>query len=246
MFSTPEELALVCAALLLAEAVYVLLGFGAGLVAVGLVALVMGDVRDVVVLLLIVNLPVEAWVVAGSWRQVRWRGVLLLLAGVAVGIPAGAWWLQGADQPFLLRLLGAVLVAAGGAFLAVPGRLTVHCPAWAAPGVGVVSGVLTGMFGTGGPPLVLYYQLAGTDKAAFRGGLMTIFLAMGLLRLPTYGILGLITVERMLSALLLLPLVAAGAWLGQRVHVRLDEAAFRRLVSVALALIGILLLVGGG
>ena len=59
--------------------------------------------------------------------------------------------------------------------------------------VGLSSGLLTGLFGTGGPPLVLYYQLSGADKAAFRGNLMAIFLLMTLVRVPSYAGMGLIT-----------------------------------------------------
>jgi uncharacterized membrane protein YfcA len=38
------------------------------------------------------------------------------------------------------------------------------------------------------------------------------------------------------------PAVLLGAWIGNRIHLRIDEAVFRRLVSAALVLIGALLL----
>ena len=46
----------------------------------------------------------------------------------------------------------------------------------------------------------------------------------------------------MLSALTVFPAVLLGAWLGNRIHVRISEEAFRRVVSGALVAIGILLL----
>ena len=54
--------------MLLAEAVYVLFGFGAGLIAVGSLAMVMRQVTDVVVLLLLTNLPPELYVVGTERR----------------------------------------------------------------------------------------------------------------------------------------------------------------------------------
>lgn len=242
VFASAWQLGAACLVLAAAEAVYVLLGFGAGMIAVGGLVLLMPEVRDVVVLLLLVNLPAEAWVVRTSWSNISWRGVATLFAGVMVGIPIGTWILDQGDPSVLLVLLGAVLVVVGGGFLVLGGGRAHPLPRWTAPPVGLVSGVLTGLFGTGGPPLILYYQLAGAPKAAFRGNLMAVFLLMTLVRVPSYVGFGLVTLPRLWSALLVLPAVLAGAFIGNRIHLRLEEATFRRLVSAALVVIGILLL----
>lgn len=245
VFGSPWQFLVVCLVLVAAEAIYVLLGFGAGLIAVGSLALVLPDVRDVVVLLLLVSLPAELLVVTTSLREIRWRGVALLMVGIAIGIPIGGWMLGWGDPGLLLRALGLVLLAVGGVFLVSPATRSRPWPDWVSPPVGLVSGLLTGLFGTGGPPLVLYYQLAGIDKAAFRGNLMAIFLFMSLVRLPSYAGLGLITAERVTSSLLVLPAVLTGAWLGHRLQLRIDERTFRRMVSIALLVLGVLLIVGG-
>jgi uncharacterized membrane protein YfcA len=242
VFSTPLEFAVVCLALAFAEAVYVLLGFGAGLIAVGSLALIIPELRDVVVMLLLVNLPAELFVVGSSWRRIEWRGVTLIFIGIVVGIPLGTWFLKAGEPDFLLVLLGLVLVVAGSAFLAAPRPGSRHVPRWLAPPTGLISGVLTGLFGTGGPPLIFFYQLRGVDKAAFRGNLMAIFLLMTLVRVPSYAAFGLITWPRLVSAVAVLPAVLFGAWIGNRIHLQLEEDSFRRLVSVALVAIGIVLL----
>lgn len=245
LFSSPAELLLVALIVAAAQAVYVLLGFGAGLVSVGCLVLLLPDVRDAVVLLLLVCLPAELGVVRSSWKSISWRGVAALLVGIGAGIPLGAWLLRFGKPSFLLVVLGAFLVLSGVAFLRSPSARRGGWPPWVAPGVGLVSGVLTGLFGTGGPPLVLYYRASGADKAAFRGNLMAVFLLQTAVRVPVYALLGLIAAAHLVSALLLLPAVALGAWLGHRVHLGLAESGFRRLVSAALLLIGLLLLVPG-
>lgn len=229
--------------LVVAEAVYILFGFGAGLIAVGALAALMPEViQDVVVLLLLVNLPAELYVVARSWREIVWRGVLLICLGIAAGIPLGTLVLQWGRPLFVLSLLGGFLVLAGLAFLLLPRRTEVRWPGWASAGAGLVSGLLAGMFGTGGPPLILYYRLSGLKKAAFRGNLMAIFLVITLVRLPTYGVLGLITPARLWSALAVIPAVLLGALIGNRVHLELEEQTFQRLVAAALLLLGAVLL----
>lgn len=236
---------LAAAALILggAAAVYVLLGFGAGLIAVGALALVLPELKDVVVLLLLLGLPAEAWVVVTQRRSIRWRGVLLIAAGVVAGVPVGTWALGAADPALLVVALGAFLVVAGGGFLAAPEHRTVTWPGWSAPLVGMLSGLLSGALGTGGPPLVLYFKLSGADKAAFRGNLMAVFLLLTLVRWPSYALAGLITGPRLAAAALLLPAVLLGAVAGHRLQLDLPEARFRRLISVALVALGVVLLV---
>ena len=242
VFSSLPQFLVACVVLAFAEAIYVLLGFGAGLIAVGTLALLMPGLRDVVVLLLLVNLPAELYVVVSSRRHISWRGVLLVFVGIAVGIPLGSWLLSAGDLSLLLTLLGAVLVLAGGAFLGAPERAPRSLPRWIAPPIGLISGVLTGLFGTGGPPLIFYYRLRGLDKAAFRSNLMAIFLLMTVIRVPSYAAFGLITAPRLWSSLAVFPAVLVGAWAGNRAHLRIEETTFRRLVSVALVLIGLVLL----
>jgi uncharacterized membrane protein YfcA len=242
IFDSLPQFILVCLILTAAEMVYVLLGFGAGLIAVGTMALLLPELKDAVVLLLLVNLPAELWVVRSSWRQISWRGVLVIFVGVALGIPLGTWWLQLADARLLLVVLGVFLVAVGGIFLFSRRPRERRLEAWTTAPVGLLSGILTGLFGTGGPPLILYYQLTGADKASFRGNLMAIFLLMTTVRVPSYAIFGLITAPRLWSALAVLPAVIIGALIGNSIHLRIDESTFRRLVSAALLLIGLLLL----
>jgi len=225
-----------------AQAVYVLFGFGAGLIAVGGMALFMPEVTDVVVLLLLVCLPSELFVVSRSRKEIEWRGVLVLMLGIAAGIVLGSNVLSRTEPTFVLTLLAWFLIVAGAAFLLVPRGARLRWPAWVGAPIGLLSGLLAGLFGTGGPPLILYYQLAGVDKTRFRGHLMAIFMVMSFVRVPTYAVLGLITLPRLVSAGAILPAALLGVWLGHRIHVSISEARFRQLVSVALCALGLLLL----
>ena len=240
-FTSPLQYGLVFAVIVLAETVYVTFGFGSGLIAVGLLALFMPEVQDIVVLLLLLNLPAEIMVAAKSRQQVHWRSVAFMCSGMAIGVPVGTWVLNVCEPTFLLVILGGVLALAGGAFLAVPDR-TMAVPEALAPPTGVAAGLLGGMFGTGGPPLILFYQLRGVDKVAFRGTLMAIFMCVSIVRLPSYLVAGLITAPRLWSALVMVPALLLGMWLGNRVQVEMSEQRFRQLVSVALVIIGLMLL----
>jgi uncharacterized membrane protein YfcA len=242
IFNSWPQFGAACLILVIAEGIYVLFGFGAGLIAVGTLAVLMPEIQDVIVLLLLINLPLELWVVLKARRSITWRGVAAICAGIAVGVPLGTRILQHSEPTAILFMLGAVLVAAGLMFLSLPRGGRVRWPSWVAPPVGLISGILAGLFGTGGPPLILYYQCRGIAKTVFRGNLMAIFLLVTFVRVPTYALSGLITAPRLWSALAVMPAVGLGAWLGNRIHLNVSEASFRRLVSLALVGIGAVLL----
>jgi uncharacterized membrane protein YfcA len=135
-----------------------------------------------------------------------------------------------------------VLIAVGGVFLTMPENRGVVMPSFTGVVAGLTSGLLTGLFGTGGPPLVLFFRLQGLTKAAFRGNLMVLFLMMGVVRLPSYLALGLITPARLIAAAAVMPAVLLGGVVGHLIHVDLSERTFRRVVSGALIVLGLLLL----
>ena len=146
------------------------------------------------------------------------------------------------NSSMVLTILGGVLILVGLLFLCIPRGGRVEWPKWSGPPTGLLSGVLGGLFGVGGPPVIIYYQLSGVNKSVFRASLMAIFLLIALVRVPSYFIGGLITQARLWSALSVVPAVVIGSYIGSRIHLQLSEQKFRRAVSLVLLLIGLLLL----
>lgn len=231
-----------CLCLLVAEGVKVLLGFGGGLIAVGSLALVMPTLQDAVVLFLLITLPSELFVVFDTRKSIDWKGIVTICVGLVVGIPTGTALLSLGDASAVLAVLGLFLLVVGPLFLLLPADLSLRLPGWSGGAAGLVGGVLSGMFGTGGPPIILYFRLSGLPKAAFRGQLMAVFTVVSLVRLPSYAVGGLLTEPRLWSALCVLPVVLLGAYAGHKTQLQLDEKTFSRLVAAALAALGIMLL----
>ncbi|UCE60889.1 MAG: sulfite exporter TauE/SafE family protein [Phycisphaerales bacterium] len=241
-----------------AQVIYATVGFGAGMFAVSLMALVLPNLTGVVVVLLILTFVTEVWVLAHNWHHARIRLLGWLLPGMAVGLWTGTWILETSDVSFLKRLLGLVVIGAGVYFIlesrnrrhnqnAASGKaqLAQKTP-WLTLPLGLISGVLGAMFGTGGPPVIILLRAYGLDKAAFRSTILTYFLLMSLLRAGTYTNAGFITVDYALAAGMLLPSSLVGIIIGMIVHNRISESRFSQLVSVLLVALGILLATGAG
>lgn len=237
VFDSWTTLALAGVVLFFAEVIYVSLGFGAGLIAVGTLAFVL-PVRDVVVLLLCVTLPAELWVLYRHRHDLGLKRLSFVAGGLVVGIPVGTYVLSTSASTDLLLALGLFLIAAGAALFVLPaGKRSPHPLLGSA--VGGLSGVLGAIFGTGGPPLVVYFQWAGFDKAAFRTSLLSMFFLGTILRFPTYAVSGLLNSERIFSAVVVAPVVVAGAMVGNALHLDVPERIFRRIVCAVLMLIGV-------
>lgn len=246
-FPTLTHFAVAVAVLAIAEVVYVMLGFGAGLIAVGALATLFPNIRDVVVMLLLLNLPAETYIVVRERRTIHLPELTRTLLGIAVGIPLGAWVLKTYEPTILLPILGGLLLAFGLFFFVTIGKLgtvkEASIPKWCEVPIGLSAGLLAAMFGTGGPPLILLYQFRGVPKSLFRANLMACFFFFSLLRIPSYGLSGLLTSERITSSLLVLPAVLLGAVVGNRIHVKMSEKRFKQIVSLAIAAIGVALLI---
>jgi len=198
-------------------------------------------------LLLLVNLPTEGWV---SWRDrksISFANAGWLLPAMLLGLPLGTWLLsEVGDQAWVLTLLGVVVVLF--AVWLLWDSLRAALPKRDLPGplgsfVGLVAGILGAMFGTGGPPVILWFQLQGLGKGAFRATLLGLFLVMSITRVPTYAAAGLLTRQVFVSAAIVLPAGLLGLLLGQHLHLEIPERRFRQGVAVVLGVLGVMLAV---
>lgn len=104
------------------------------------------------------------------------------------------------------------------------------------------AGVTHGLFASGGPLLV--YGLSGRelDKARFRATLILVWLTLNAALTLVFLWQGRIQAQWP-YLLLYLPLIPLGIWIGEHLHHRIDDLAFRRWVYRLLAVAGLGLLI---
>ena len=119
----------------------------------------------------------------------------------------------------------AILLPRRGA--KVPGRL-------ATGGVGVLSGLMTGYAGMPGPPVVPYYAGRELPRATIKASMQLIFTIAASAGLASATWLGILRLELLLFAVLMLPLIIAGNRLGARVSGRISDPVWRMSVGAIL------------
>ncbi|MEZ5542833.1 MAG: sulfite exporter TauE/SafE family protein [Pseudomonadota bacterium] len=212
-------------------------GFGSGLIAIPLLAHFL-PLSFVVPMMLVLDLVASLALMGHARLQVHWNEIRDLMPPACAGMLIGAVLLVKLPREPLLIGLAVFVIFFGLRYLFnVHGERPVS-RWWALP-TGLSGGLIGAMFGTGGPPYVVYLTHRLHDKSRLRGTLSGLFMFEGALRLATFLFLGLFAQARMLEAILLaLPLTGLGLLLGHRVHTGITRRQ-------QLALIGVLLIVSG-
>jgi uncharacterized membrane protein YfcA len=90
----------------------------------------------------------------------------------------------------------------------------------------------------GGPPLHIYLLSQRLGKGAFQATTVAFFFGINWLKLGPYAWLGQLDGSNLATSLLLAPLAPVGILLGTRLHHRIDEVLFFRVVYASLLVIG--------
>jgi uncharacterized protein len=215
-------------------------GFGFSLLSITALSIVL-EPRQVIPAIFMLEVCASIHLLVTSWRDVHWQALSWLVAGCVIGTPLGVYALANAPAaPLKLGLASVVLIIAvllsrGFALKSMPGLLGIS-------GTGLVSGVLNGALGVGGPPVVMLFFGTPTGAAAGRASMIAYFLFTDLLGLGWQWHDGLLTRQAFMRALLYAPALIAGVSVGNRMFARLDPARFRLWV---LRLLMVLALVSG-
>ena len=235
---TPETYLAAFFILLFAYFLRGITGFGSGLIAIPLLAHFL-PLTFVVPMVLVLDFVASIVLSRHTHLQVRWDEIRILLPTSIVGIIIGTIMLVSLPREPLLVSLGLFVIFFGLRYV-----FNVHSEQpisrwWSIP-TGLSGGLIGALFGTGGPPYVVYLSHRLHDKTKLRGTLSGLFLLDGAFRLITFVSMGLMFQDEMLSALLMgLPITAMGLYLGNKVHLDITHRQ-------QLAIIGCLLLVSGG
>jgi uncharacterized membrane protein YfcA len=218
-------------------------GFGEALVAVPLLAFIL-PLTVAAPLAVLWSVTVAVIVVVQDHQSIHIRSAAWLLAATLPGLPVGLVLLAAGHQSILKAALGALLILFS--LISLSGRMPVHldsdAPGWLFA-CGFCAGVLGGAYGMNGPALAIYGAMRRWTPQQFRATLQAYFLPASLLGLFGFGVTGIWAHSVTRYYLFSLPVAVPAVFLGRVVNRRLRGDTFRKYVFVALAAIGLLLLV---
>jgi uncharacterized protein len=210
-------------------------GVGFALIVAPILALLAPDLVPVSLLLLM--LPLNAYVAWRERRAIDPSGAIWITVGRFAGTFGGLWLLATLTPSLLGILIGVVTILLALATLVAP---SFDPDRRALAAAGVVTGITETATGIGGPPLALVYQHQGA--ATLRATLAFCFLAGQLMSLAMLAVAGRVGVPQFEAAILLLPALAVGALASRLTHGRVGGRPLRIFVLLFAIASGIVLL----
>lgn len=235
-----DQLLLATAILVVAYVVRGITGFGSGLIAIPLLALML-PLNVVVPMIGLLDYLASLAHGLQHRKAILWREILPLLPFTLIGVLTALYLFKAVDAELLSRYLGGFVLLY--ALYSLLGR-NPHGNAsrrWAVMGGGL-GGLVGTLFGTGGPFYVIYFQLRGLGKTAFRATVATIFLLDGASRIIGYTATGMYTSDTLWLVLAGLPVMAVAMYIGEHIHTNISPENFRRAIGVVLIGSGLALL----
>jgi uncharacterized membrane protein YfcA len=217
------------------------LGFGDALVAMPLLALLVG-VKVATPVVAFAASTIAVTILLRHWRSVDVRATWRLVVASLAGIPFGLVLLKYAPEGQVKFVLGVLLILYGLYSLLAPRLPSVRGEGLAYV-FGFVAGILGGAYNTNGPPVVVYGALKGWPPEYFRATLQGCFLLTGLMILVGHGVAGLWTPEVLTLYAFSFPAVMLAVFAGERLNRRLPREAFGRVVYAFLVVMGVLFLI---
>lgn len=216
-------------------------GFGSGLIAVPLLALFL-PLQTVVPLVLVLDFSASLIMSRGARTQVKWDEITPLIPTTLLGIITGATLLVSLPREPLLTALAVFVTLFGLRYV-----LNIHgdqriSRGWSVP-AGLSGGLIGALFGTGGPPYVIYLAHRIGDKSQLRASLSGLFMLDSSFRVVTFLATGLLGVHLLPLILITAPAMVLALYLGHRVHVGISNRQMLILIGTLLLISGVALFV---
>ena len=238
---SPAGLAFSVAAVLAGAFIKGYTGFGASMVWVTSLSLVLPPLQ-VVPMVLMFEVATSIGLLRHVWREVGWGSLWLLLAGTCVATPAGIYALASVPADALrialalVVFVAAILIWRGFALKRAPGRT-------ATVGVGLLAGFLNGSMAIVGPPVILFYFATPLGIAVGRASMVTYLLGTDSFGTAVFALQGLVGADVLWRTAFFLPILLLGVAAGHRQFLGTSPETFKKLALLLLMGVSIALLV---
>ncbi|MBS0224394.1 MAG: sulfite exporter TauE/SafE family protein [Proteobacteria bacterium] len=209
-------------------------GFGSAMLMAPIFAILFGS-AEMVVTIVAIELVVSLQLFPQVRRRADWKTLAPMSIAACIAMPLGVWALASVDKGTIVTAVSAVIVVfvllmwSGWKYRG--GRSTAATVA-----VGAASGAMMATTSVGGPP-VLLYLLSGNDPPDVnRANIVTYCFLTQFLLIVIVLASGVAGWEALARAVVLFPLMIAGAWLGGRLFHGLASERLYRNVALGILL----------
>lgn len=239
MAITGPELAILVAAVLVAGLVRGFSGFGTAMIFLPVAGRII-DPFSAILILVVMDLLGPLPLVPRAWREGTMGEVAWLFGAMTLSLPLGLYALS-LVEPEVFRWAVSLVVFTLLACLLLGFRHRLPFTPPTLIGTGAVSGVIGGISGLPGPPVVLLYLASSRATEVIRANTLVFLVAVDVTYIVMFAAMGRLELGLVGIGLLLFPPYALAGLVGQRLF---DPERAQLYRNVAYAIVGIATLQG--
>lgn len=188
----------------------------------------------------ILGILASIYIVAISYKEIAWKEFFKIILFMMIGLGIGIYLFSILELAFLLKIYSIfiILIAAKGMLIKKEYKLQEIVLV----GIIILSGVIHGMFVSGGPLIMIYIMKKIKEKTAFRATIASIWIVLNTILAFSHYSQSLFTPDNLkVLGLSIIPLVG-GMVVGNKLHHKMNQESFLKLSYVLLLISGIALL----
>tara|TARA_B100000900_G_C20523250_1_gene693109 strand:+ start:516 stop:1229 length:714 start_codon:yes stop_codon:yes gene_type:complete len=222
----------------IAYAIESIFGFGGTIIFLGISGLFY-DFNSLLKLAMIVALASGLAVLIQSYKHLSWKHLMQILIYTIPGAIFGTYLITFFSSDLLIKFFALILIIYGCFNLFFPNLII---PNYLKRGLLILGGIIQGIYTIGGPFVLMGYKDNFSSKQELRSTMAGYFFTINSIRAIFFMMLGESYVDIIFSYYPIAILVMVSVWLGYFIHKKIPEILFRKLIIIAITLIGVLIL----
>jgi len=234
-----SDLVIICSIFFVSSVVMGVTGFGFGMVAVPLLSSILSP-KSAIPLSVIFSWITNTILLIRYRKSIEIKMIQKLMIGIMIGIPVGVFFLKSFDDTLLRINLGLLTI-----FYVLNdfyNFVKLDIPDKYSSLAGFVSGCLSGAFGFGALPVLIFISTKVYDKEKWKGTLHCVWFITLSFMIIFLSLFGLLNIKLMSKSVIFLPFVLIGLIIGNWAFRKIDEMRFRKLILFCMLFVGLKLI----
>ncbi len=215
-------------------------GFGFGIFAMTLLPYALPTYGEATTLSSMLASVTSSIIVVRLYKLIVWKKLIPILLTFLVVSYFSIIFVASASDGFLKKILGAILILVSIYFFFFSSKVKLKSTLFVQIVMGVISGIMGGLFSMQGPPAVLYF-LACTEKKEEYLVLAQTYFVMGNIMMTLFRVQnGFVTYSVIEAWCYGLIAVLLGTWIGSLVFHQISASLLHRIIYVYMAISGVI------
>lgn len=171
-------------------------------------------------------------------RRIHWKNLLFPLLGSLPLTFAAVAFVKTQTNEVLTLLLGVALFLLSVYFYFFSHRVRIRPTWYAGLTAGLISGVMSGLFAVGGPPVVVYFLQSEENPDQYLATISAYFVLAGVFSVAAKTTAGFVTGAVLIGTLIGIAAMLLSALIGKRVRGRIRADLLKKVIYGVMALSG--------